>query len=186
MGRWEPDARGRLVRAALDLFTERGFEQTTVVDIAERAGVTERTFFRHFTDKREVLFDGSGTLQDLVVAGISSAPPTLAPIDVVVGALEGASVLFDERRDFARRRAATIAAHPGLQERELLKLATLGAAAADALRRRGLGDTGAGLVADTGMTIFRAAFETWVAAPTGTLTDHLRETLDELRALTAG
>src|SRR4051794_66180 len=125
MGRWEPDARGRLAVAALELYAERGYEQTTVADIAERAGVTERTFFRHFADKREVLFDGSATLQETVVKAIAAAPEDAAPIEAVGAAFEHAAVLLEERRAFARLRAATIAANPSLLERELLKLAAL-------------------------------------------------------------
>src|SRR5215472_3630839 len=81
MGRWEPDARGRLERAALELYGERGFEQTTVAEIAGRAGLTERTFFRHFADKREVLFAGSAALRDLIVNAVTSAPASATPID---------------------------------------------------------------------------------------------------------
>src|SRR6187397_786262 len=121
MARWEPDSRGRLRQAALDLYGERGFEHTTVAEIAERAGVTERTFFRHFADKREVLFDGSGLLQQRLVDAIADAPAGLAPIDVVGHAFADAAALLEERRDHARARAGVIAANPALQERELLK-----------------------------------------------------------------
>ena len=76
MGRWEPDARGRLEQAALELFEERGYARTTVGDIASRAGLTERTFFRYFTDKREVLFSGSGAVESLMVESIAAAPAT--------------------------------------------------------------------------------------------------------------
>ena len=82
MGRWEPDARGRLMQAALELYGERGFEQTTVAEIAQRAGLTERTFFRHFADKREVLF--SGEVDDLVLSALADARPSAAPIDAIV------------------------------------------------------------------------------------------------------
>jgi AcrR family transcriptional regulator len=187
VGRWEPDAEGRLMRAALELYGERGFDSTTVADIAERAGVTERTFFRYFVDKREVLFDGASRLQDLVVEAIAAAPAGAAPIDVVADAFAGAADLLEERRDFARRRAAVIAATPSLQERELLKLAGLGAAAADALRRRGVPDAVAGLAADTGVAVFRAGFERWVAdRSAGTLDRCIRAAVDELKALAAG
>lgn len=186
MGRWKPDARGRLARAALDLYAERGFEQTTVVDIAERAGVTERTFFRYFADKREVLFEGSSALQEYVVGTITSMPPSTAPIDAVGGAMEGAASLLEERRDFARQRAAVIAAKPSLQERELLKLANLGAAAAEALRRRGVPDPVAGLAAETGVTVFKIGFERWIGdASSGSFAQCIREALDQLKALTA-
>ena len=135
MSRWEPNARGRLEQAALELYGERGFEQTTVAEIAARAGLTERTFFRHFADKREVLFGGAGALQELLVSTVASAPDSAAPIDAVAAALEAAGAVLQERRDYARQRQAIIAANAELQERELIKLASLAAAIADALRR---------------------------------------------------
>lgn len=185
MGRWEPDARGRLTQAALELYTERGFEPTTVVDIAQRAGVTERTFFRYFADKREVLFGGSGALQDKVVGAIASAPASMPPIDVMGMAMQSAASLLEERRDFARQRAAAITANPSLRERELLKLATLAAAAADALRRRGVPDPAASLAAETGVTIFKLGFEKWIAdASSGDLARCIRDALDQLKKLT--
>ena len=187
MGRWEPDARGRLVGAALELYAERGFDQTTVADIATRAGVTERTFFRYFVDKREVLFDGAHTLETAVVGGITSAAQRGTPLDVVAEAFAGATSLLEERRDFARQRAAVIAATPGLHERELLKLAGLGAAAADALRGRGVPDPAAGLAAEAGVAVFRIGFERWIGDPAaGTLAACIRSALAELKALTGG
>src|ERR1700731_1224232 len=130
MARWEPDSRGRLEQAALALYGERGFENTTVAEIAERAGLTERTFFRYFADKREVLFWGAGTLQEFLVSAVASEPDSAAPIDAVAAALEAAGTLLQERREFARQRQAVIAANTELQERELIKLASLSAALA--------------------------------------------------------
>ena len=98
MGRWEPDSRGRLEQAALELYGERGFEATTVAEIAERAGLTERTFFRYFADKREVLFGGAAMLQELLVRGVAGAPDSASPIEAVLAALEAAGVLLQERR----------------------------------------------------------------------------------------
>src|SRR5579864_7752098 len=132
MGRWEPNARGRLERAALELYVERGFEQTTVAEIASRAGLTERTFFRYFADKREVLFGGAGALQDLLVRTVASAPASAAPLDAVAAAFEAAGALLQERRAYALQRQTVIAAHAELQERELIKLASLAAALAEA------------------------------------------------------
>jgi AcrR family transcriptional regulator len=187
MSRWEPDARGRLERAALELYVERGFEQTTVAEIAKRAGLTERTFFRHFADKREVLFWGAGQLQDFLVGALASAPDSAAPIDAVVAALEAAGALFQERREGARQRQTVIAAHAELQERELIKLASLASAMADVLRRRGVKDPAASLTAEAGITIFRIAFERWISEPTQADLPHfIRESLEELRAVTAG
>src|SRR5437667_7215702 len=111
MGRWEPNARGRLEQAALELFQERGYARTTVAEIAARAGLTERTFFRYFADKREVLFSGAGALQELLVSTVDSAPGSAAPIDAVVAAIEAAGALLQERREYARKRQAVIAAN---------------------------------------------------------------------------
>ena len=142
MGRWEPDARGRLEQAALALYGERGFDQTTVAEIARRAGLTERTFFRYFADKREVLFWGAGTLQEFLVDAVASAPDSAAPIDAVAAALEAAGGLLAERREGARQRQAVIAANAELQERELIKLASLASALAGALRQRSVDRAG--------------------------------------------
>src|SRR5579862_6782159 len=132
MVRWEPDSRGRLEQAALALYGEHGFENTTVAEIAARAGLTERTFFRYFTDKREVLFWGAGTLREVLVIAVAAAPASAAPIDAVTDALEAAGALLQERRDSARQRQAVIAASTELRERELIKLASLASALADA------------------------------------------------------
>jgi AcrR family transcriptional regulator len=187
MSRWEPDARGRLERAAMELFLERGFEQTTVTEIAARAGLTQRTFFRHFADKREVLFGGSGALQELLLSTLASAPASAAPIDAVAAALEAASAGLQERREYSRQRQAVIAANPELQERELIKLATLSAALAEGLRRRGVTDPAASLAAETGIAVFRIAIERWQNdAAQRDLLELMRESLDALKAMTAG
>ena len=187
MARWEPDASGRLVEAAMELYRERGFDRTTVADIAERAGLTERTFFRYFADKREVLFSGSAKLQEFLVAQVASAPAALPPIDVVAGALAATTSFFEPRRAFARHRHALILAHAELQERELIKLAALATAISEALRQRGVPAPAAGLAADAGMTIFKRAFEAWVGD--GKKTDfghHVRTAHAELEAVMAG
>src|SRR6187549_2632501 len=130
MARWEPDARGRLEKAAMELFEERGYARTTVGDIAERAGLTERTFFRYFSDKREVLFSGSKELEQTIVDHMQSASPEARPLDVVVSALEAAGAQLQERRDlhFVRVRYALVTKHADIHERELIKLAALGRA----------------------------------------------------------
>jgi AcrR family transcriptional regulator len=187
MGRWEPNARGRLERAAMELYGERGFEQTTVAEIAARAGLTERTFFRHFADKREVLFWGAAALQELLVNAVASAPESAAPIDAVAAALAAAGALLQERRDGARQRQAIIVANPELQERELIKMATLAAALADTLRQRGVSDPAAGLAAEAGIAVFKIAFERWIADPAQRdLRQLMQESLTELKAVTAG
>ncbi len=187
MGRWQPDARGRLVQAAFALYGERGFEQTTVAEIATRAGLTERTFFRHFADKREVLFAGAAALQELLVSTVTEAPGSLAPIDAAAAGLEAAGALIQEGRELAQQRQAIIAASVELQERELIKLASLASALADALRRRGVEEPAASLAAEAGIAVFKVAFERWVA-DTGRqdLPRLIRESLDELGVVTAG
>jgi AcrR family transcriptional regulator len=187
MVRWEPDGRGRLEQAAMELYAERGFENTTVAEIAERAGLTERTFFRHFADKREVLFAGSGIFQATLVDPVADAPGSMEPIDAVAAGLQAAAGLLQERREFARQRQAIIAASPELQERELIKFASLSTALADTLRRRGVGEPAASLVAQVAMAVFRVAFEHWIdAANDRDLRELIRESLDELKTLTAG
>ncbi len=185
MSRWEPDARSRLEQAALALYAERGFENTTVAEIAERAGLTERTFFRHFADKREVLFGGAGALVERLVAPIAAAPDSAAPIEAAMAGLEAAAALLEERADLARQRHAVIAASPELQERELIKLAFVGNAIGDALRRRGVADPTASLAAEVAVAVFRTAFERWIEGSDGQrLSRLIRESLDQLKAVT--
>jgi AcrR family transcriptional regulator len=186
MGRWEPNARGRLEQAAMELFIERGFEQATVTEIARRAGLTQRTFFRHFADKREVLFWGQGALQELLVSTVASAPASAAPIDAVAAALEAAGASLQERHEHARQRQAIINANPELRERELIKLATLASAIAATLRQRGVSDPAASLTAEAGIAVFKVAFERWVSEPgQPDLPKIIRQSLDDLRTVTA-
>jgi AcrR family transcriptional regulator len=186
MGRWEPNARGRLEQAALELYSERGFEQATAAEIAARAGLAERTFFRYFADKREVLFRGAGELQELLVDKVATAPDSLAPIDAVAVALEALGVVF-QQREYSRLRQKIIAAHAELQERELIKLATLSAALADVLRRRGVAEPAASLTAEAGIAVFKVTFQRWIDDTHDRDFGQLvRETLAELRAVTAG
>ena len=187
MVRWEPDSRGRLEQAALALYGERGFDNTTVAEIATRAGLTERTFFRYFADKREVLFWGAGTLQELLVSAVASAPDSALPIDALAAALDAAGALLQERRESARQRQIVIAANAELRERELIKLASLASALADALRRRGVTGSAASLTAEAGVAVFRVAVERWVNDTNRQdLPQLIRESLDELKAVTAG
>ncbi len=187
MVRWEPNSTGRLQQAAMELFVERGYDQTTVAEIAGRAGLTERTFFRHFTDKREVLFLGAESLLDLVVKAITAAPGDAAPIDAIAAALDAIGTMFDGRRDGSRLRQNVIAAHPELQERELIKMAKLAGAMADALRARGVPDPSASLAAEAGTAVFRIAFERWVQADSDAdLGALMQAALADLKAVTAG
>ena len=188
VARWEPDAQGRLVAAALELFAERGYDLTTVADVAERAGVTERTFFRYFTDKREVLFGAGQAWEDQIIAGIEDAGPSLAPLDVVAAGLVAGASLLDERRAFAVRRAAVLAATPSLQERELLKMTKLADGITLTLGKRGVADFDARLAAETGVAAFRVAFARWIADADGDLSlgEHITDVASALRALAGG
>jgi AcrR family transcriptional regulator len=175
------------VKAALELYGERGFEQTTVAEIANRAGLTERTFFRHFADKREVLFAGTGALEDLLVSTVAHAPDRLAPIDAAAAGIEAAGAAIQEGGELARQRQTIIAASAELQERELIKLASLASALADALRRRGVVEPAASLTAEAGMAVFRIAFDRWInETDQQDLPRLIRESLEALKAVTAG
>jgi AcrR family transcriptional regulator len=186
MGRWQPDACGRLQEAALTLYGERGLDQTTVAQIAERAGLTKRTFFRYFADKREVLFYGAEALDGLFATEVGGAPKSAGPLDAVAAALDAVASTFEERREFAARRQQIIAANPELQERELIKLSKLAGTVAGALRGRGAEDPAAILTAEAAIAVFRVAFERWVdPANRKDLQRLLRESLEELRALMA-
>ena len=167
----------------MELYSERGFEQTTVAEIARRAGLTERTFFRHFADKREVLFAGSAALTEMIVKAVAEAPASAPPIDAVVAALAAAGAFLQEGREFSRRRQAVIAANAELRERELIKLASLATAIADSLRRRGVEEPAASLTAEAGIAVFRVAFERWVNGTETNLPNLIRASLEELKTL---
>ncbi|MFS4092126.1 TetR family transcriptional regulator [Streptomyces sp. AF1A] len=187
MGRWEPNARGRLAEAALELYGERGFEQTTVAEIAKRAGLTERTFFRHYADKREVLFAGSAELEQLFVETVAGAPPSAAPMDALAEGLDAVCAVFADRREFARKRHAVIAATAELRERELIKLASMAAALAGTLRGRGVAEPAASLTAEAGVAVFKVAFERWIAAgEERPLPQLMRDSLQQLKAVATG
>jgi len=184
MARWTPHADERLIKAAVELFAQRGYEETTVADIASRAGLTKRTFFRYFSDKREVLFSGAQELELVWVRGLREAPEDAGPVAAVEVGLEAIAEMFTERHPFARIRARIIAANPELQERELIKLEKLASAGAIALERRGVSADAAALAARTGVGIFHLAFGRWIAQDDpGALGRLLRESMGELRKL---
>jgi AcrR family transcriptional regulator len=162
MGRWEPNARDRLEQAALALFGEHGYDATTVAQIADRAGLTKSTFFRHFADKREVLFGGQDMLAELFSDAIRTASPRATTASCLAAALGSAAVAFTpERHGFAAQRRSVIAANPELHERELLKRARLSSVMADALRARGAEETTARLAGEIGMLAFSTAYMRW-------------------------
>jgi AcrR family transcriptional regulator len=170
----------------MELFRERGFDGTAVADIAERAGLTERTFFRYFADKREVLFGGAGALEGFLVERVEAGPPSLSPLEVVCAALsDAATAFFEDRRLFVRTRQAVIDANAELRERELIKLASLASSLADALRRRGVTDPTASLAAETGIAVLKTAFSAWMNDDSNaSLSRFLEECADELRTMT--
>ena len=182
MVRWEPGARERLQAAALELFAARGFEQTTAAEIAQSVGLTERTFFRHFSDKREVLFSGQQQFFQAFTDGVDSVPPGASPLEVIACALHAAASLFpDERRAHSRLRQAVIDQNPALRERELHKLEGLAATVAEALRARGISEPAATLAAQSGASVFGIAFVQWIREDeTRSLTDIASDVLHEL------
>jgi len=188
MARWEPDARGRLEKAAMELFQERGYAHTTVGDIAARADLTERTFFRYFPDKREVLFSGAKELEQGIIERIANAPQEVPSLDAVVAAFEAAGAELEKRRDlsYVRARYALVIQHAEIQERELNKLASLSAAMTRALHARGVSEPEASLVAEAGIAVFKIGFERWVSEKRPRdLAGHIRSVVDALRTITA-
>lgn len=186
MVRWEPGAAGRLREAAMELYVERGFEQTTVAEIAQRAGVTARTFFRHFADKREVLFAGSEELVAALMKAAAEAPADASPMAVVAAVLDVSAGVLGLDHTRTRHRQAIIEANPELRERELIKLARIADGLADGLRARGVPAQEAALAAEAGLAVLRVAFARWVSDDDpGDLRDVMRATLLTLRKVTA-
>ncbi|MFS7876159.1 MULTISPECIES: TetR family transcriptional regulator [Streptomyces] len=185
MPRSGAEARRRLQQAALELYRERGFDRTTTAEIAARAGVNERTFFRHFPDKREVLFDGEADLRATLMHEVAEAPDGLRPLEVLLHAFRKAGRILEENRAFSEPRLAIIAATPTLRERELAKAASLTEAVAEALRQRGVADRLADLAAQTGWATFHHAAGAWLDDPEQGLDAHLLRAFDDLRDLSA-
>jgi AcrR family transcriptional regulator len=184
MARWEPNAPQRLADAALELFAERGYEKTTVLDIAQRAGLAKSTFFRHFQDKREVLF-GEDALTGRLVVAIATAPAGEAPLEAVAHGLDalGQDVFTPSHRTFTIRRRAAIEAHSDLQEREALKEAHLTASVSRALADRGTPELVARVTAGLGTLALRTAYERWSdPGNTDEFSAVARQALDEVRA----
>ena len=182
--RWKPGARARLQEAALALYDERGFDHTSVEEIAERAGLTKRTFFRHFSDKREVLFGGGAMAEEPFVAAVREAPLAAGALDAVSYGLTVLAAGFDEEGEQAARRFRIVRASPQLWERQLIKFASLAEAVERALRGRGVGDPAAILAAKSGITALRVASDRWVAdTKEKPLRQLVAEVLAELRAV---
>ncbi|MEY9847930.1 AcrR family transcriptional regulator [Streptacidiphilus sp. BW17] len=190
MPRWKPDARQRLVVAALGLFAEQGYDDTTVAQISERAGLTRSTFFRHFTDKREILTTGQKALSRLLAEGIDAAPADATPMTAVAAGLERASgEMTSFNRELSPLLHAAVEANEELQERNALKSIGMAAAMVEALQRRGVPEPAAHVAAELGVLAFRLGFSRW-ADPSrdedpGELAPHTRAAFDELRAAAA-
>ena len=168
------------------LYAERGFENTTVAEIADRAGLTERTFFRHFADKREVLFGGSSELERRWVEAVAAEAPGASVLATVTAGFDAMAEMFEERHAFARLRAGIVEANPELQERELIKLQRLAGSIAEALRARGVSANVAILASQAGVTVFHVAFARWVQQDDPTAFQRLMsQSLEELQDVTA-
>jgi AcrR family transcriptional regulator len=189
MARWEPGARERLVLAAVDLFTEQGFDATTVTQIAERAGVTKSTLFRYFPDKREILVAGQETLSQLLTDGIAEAPVGASPLEAVAAGLERvSSAMGPMNRELGPRMKAAVAASAELQERDALKSVGLAAAMTAALIARGVPDPTAHLAGELGVLAFKRGYSEWSEGDREAdkeLAQYTVAALDELRAATA-
>jgi AcrR family transcriptional regulator len=189
MTRWQPGARERLVVAAVDLFTEQGYDATTVAQIAERAGTTKSTFFRYFPDKRELLVAGQETLSRLLIEGITEAPVSASPLEAVSAGLERASsAIGPMNRELGPRLKAAIAANAELQERDALKSVGLAAAMTTALVARGVADPTAHLAGELGVLAFKRGYAKWSEADCDAadeLAPYTLTALDELRAASA-
>ena len=185
MPRSGADARRRLQGAALELWSERGYDATTAADIAAEAGVTERTFFRHFPDKREVLFDGAAAMQAILVGALAKAPASLKPFDALRMAFTAVEPSFENNRAYSGVRQRVIAATPSLRERELAKSAFLASALAEGLELRGVERRLAILAAEAGMAVFSHAVASWIDNPEDGLDTHLERAFKQLRALSA-
>jgi AcrR family transcriptional regulator len=189
MARWEPGARERLVVAAVELFTEQGYDATTVTQIAERAGVTKSTLFRYFPDKREILAAGQETLSQLLAAGITEAPADATPLEAVAAGLERVSSAMGQmNRDLGPRMKAAVAASAELRERDALKIVGLAASMAEALIARGVPEVTSQLAAELGVLAFKRGYTQWSIDDRDSehaLAHYALAALDELRAASA-
>jgi AcrR family transcriptional regulator len=181
MARWEPDARGRLTQAAMDLFRERGYADVTVAEIADRAGLTKRTFFNHFADKREVFFANAQSFEQSVLSHLAAADPALDAIDAAVLAFTLAGQELAPYYEFAKSRIAVLAATPELRERDLIKTARLTASVAEALARRGTAERSAAFAAQAAVAVFTVAAADWIATPAADLAGLMQKALTQLR-----
>jgi AcrR family transcriptional regulator len=186
MARWEPDAQGRLKQAAFTLFVERGYADVTVAEIADRAGLTKRTFFNHFADKRDVLFAGADALEASIVQHLVDAEADLDPLDAAVLALTRASQELAAYGDSARDRRDLIASSHELQERDRIKMASLARAVAETLEERGVTARDATLTAQVALAVFDTAFDDWVEDTTRDVETLMQRALADVRRVVVG
>jgi len=179
------EARRRLQGAALELWAKRGYERTTTAEIAAHAGVSERTFFRHFPDKREVLFDGSSAMRSTLAEALAKAPAGEPALKALNKAFEAVGPLFEMNQPYSAIRQRIIAETPALQEREWAKAALLTTTLAEALKARGIEARLAALAAQTGMAAFNHAFDTWLARPNESFLTNLNRAFEQLTNLCA-
>lgn len=182
MVRWQPDARGRLAEAATTLFSERGYDEVTVADIAGRAGLTKRSFFNHFADKREVMFASADALQERVLAALAEADAGLGPLDAAAAAFIRAAAPIEDYPELARARRAVIDSSPELRERDLMKMAAMTAAVADALADRGVPPRTAAFTAQAATAVFTVAVDEWASDPGRGLAASINGALSDFRA----
>lgn len=180
------EAHRKLQQAALELFRERGYDQTTAAEIAAQAGVTERTFFRHFADKRDILFDREASVQAALTEAIASAPADLTPMQALLLAFHGMEAIYEDNRSFSAPRQAIIAATPALQERELTKIASMIAVLASALEQRGVDPKLSTLAAQVGTAAFNYALMAWLDDTSSGLGAHLDRAFNQLVLLSSG
>lgn len=180
------EAHRKLQQAALELFRERGYDQTTAAEIAAQAGVTERTFFRHFADKRDILFDREASVQAALTEAIASAPADLTPMQALLLAFHGMEAIYEDNRSFSAPRQAIIAATPALQERELTKIASMIAVLASALEQRGVDPKLSTLAAQVGTAAFNYALMEWLDDTSSGLGAHLDRAFNQLVLLSSG
>ena len=185
MPRWRPDGRERLQRAAVELFRERGYDAVTVAEIAARAGLTKRTFFNHFTDKREVLFAGAADLEAEVLRCLKDADRAASPFDVAIEALGRAGQTLSDFAPYTSLRRGLIDSSTELRERDLMKSASLSSAIAAELEARGAAGRTAAFAAHCAVAVFGVAYDDWAHTPETSFTALITATADDLHEAVA-
>lgn len=183
MPRSGADAHRRLQQSALELFRKHGYSGTTAAQIARRAGFTERTFFRHFPDKRDILFDGQARIEAAMVGAVRTAPRELAPMQILRLAIQSTVPVFEENRVFSAMRRAVIDATPVLQEREQGNMAAMMLSVSSALKKKGIEAGTATLAVQIGAVLFSCAIKSWHSEEAHDLGTHIDRAFAALRRL---